>query len=297
MRELELPDLTTLTSDQKDERYITQSSFKEGFSLRNNFMAGVTLGIAMSLFGYSLQAFAGYKEMDVSNGGAIKGKVTFKGLLPSDAVEKIAIVKNIEVCDTNHNGVREVHWIDVKGDALRNAFVFIDGIDEGKKWLPPPPVNGKNENKYVIEQKTCRFTVWAEVVRPGPVTIRNSDMGVLHNINTREIINAESDSPVMKVLFNFGQPEVGDIEKEIKPRRAPFIGINCEAHNFMFGYRLALEHPYAVVVGDDGTFSLADVPPGTYTVKAWHPRLGFKEGKVTVTAKGAATVNFEFSKK
>jgi hypothetical protein len=96
-------------------------------------------------------------------------------------------------------------------------------------------------------------------------------------------------------MFNFGQPDPGDIEQTIKPRRSSFIAMNCEAHNFMFGFMMAPIHPYAVVVGEDGSYSLDDVPPGTYTVKAWHPRFGIKESEVTVTEGAAAEAGFTFS--
>lgn len=236
---------------------------------------------------------AKYKAGAVSNGGSVKGKVSFKGALPKDAIDKIAITKNPEVCDKDpkNPGYREVVWVDVKDGALRGAFVFIDKIKSGKAW--PKPKAGK----YIIEQKGCRFRPWAEVVKPGKVTIRHSDgEGVLHNINTREMIGVEKGRVVKRTMFNFGQPDPGDIVKKIKPRRSVFIAINCEAHNFMFGFRMAPKHPYAVVVNEDGTYSLDDVPPGTYTVKAWHPRFGIKKSKVTVAAKGTAKANFAFSK-
>jgi hypothetical protein len=248
------------------------------------FVFVVLLSLLFLASGWNVHA---YEAAKVDNGGTVKGKVTFKGSLPVDAVEKITITKNTDVCGT---GTREVVWVDVKGNALRGAFVFIDGIAKGKDWSKP------KDGKYLINQKDCRFVPWVQVVKPGNITIRNSDKGVLHNINTREMINVESGMPVKKVIFNFGQPDPGDIEKELKPRRAPFISINCEAHNFMFGFMMAPEHPYAEVVGEDGSFTIKDVPPGSYTVKAWHPRFGLKEGKVTVAAKGAADVNFEFSK-
>lgn len=254
---------------------------KLGF-LRN---AVALVAISMTVL-YAGMASAAYKEAAVSNGGAVKGKVTFKGALPSDAVEQVIINKNPEVCG---QGYREVVWVDVKDKALRGTFVFIEGIAEGKPWSKP------EGGKYVIEQKGCRFTPWAQVVRPGNVTIRNSDKGVLHNINTREMIGVEKGSVVKKVMFNFGQPDPGDIEKDLKPRRSPFISINCEAHNFMFGFMMAPEHPYAEVVGQDGSFAIKDIPPGSYTVKAWHPRFGLKEAKLTVPAKGTVEANFEFS--
>lgn len=233
-------------------------------------------------------AAAKYTGGTVANGGSIKGKLTFKGAVPKDAVENILITKNPDVCG---KGEREVIWIDVKNGALRGAFVFIEKIKKGKKW--GKPVGGE----YLVNQKGCRFRPWAQVVRPGPIIIRNSDPGVLHNINTREMIGVEKGRVVKRTLFNFGQPDPGDIKQKLKPRRSNYISINCEAHNFMFGYMMAPPHPYAVVVGDDGSFSIGNVPPGKYTLKAWHPVLGVQKSKITVKGGGATEANFAFAAK
>jgi hypothetical protein len=62
-----------------------------------------------------------YTEVEVANGGSITGKVTFDGPLPDDAIERILITKNPDVCGT---GEREVVWVDVKDGALRGTFVL-----------------------------------------------------------------------------------------------------------------------------------------------------------------------------
>lgn len=233
---------------------------------------------------------AGYKEVSVNGGGSINGKLSFEGALPEDAIEKIGINKNPDVCDVDGTGYREVVWVDVKDGALRGAFVFIDKIAEGKKWSEP------EGGHYVILQKGCRFRPWAQVIKPGPIIIRHDDPGtVLHNINTREMIGVEKGRVVKRTLFNFGQPETGDIKKKLKPRRSAFIAMNCEAHNFMFGFMMAPKHPYAVVVNEDGSYSIDNVPPGTYTVKAWHPRFGVKKIELTVPENGTAEADFTFS--
>ncbi len=252
-------------------------------------ISALALGMAMSL---SLVASVDaakrgkYKEVEVTDGATIAGKVSFEGALPFDAIENIKITKNNDVCG---DGDREVVWVDVKDGALRGAFVFISKIKEGKKWAKP------EMGTYLVNQKGCRFRPWAQVVRPGPIIIRNSDAGVLHNINARELIGVEKGRVVKKTLFNFGQPDPGDINDKIKPRRSSYIGINCEAHNFMFGFMMAPTHPYATVVGEDGSFSIDNLPPGKYTLKAWHPRYGIKKSKIKVEASGALEVNFAFS--
>lgn len=244
---------------------------------------------------------AAYDEVDVANGGSIKGKVTFEGALPEDAVEHLPIHINQNVCGV---GPRKVVWVDVEEGALRGAFVFIDKIEEGKKW--PEPEGGA----YVIDQKGCHFRPWAQVVRFGsPIIIRNRDAGVYHNINARELMGVEKGQHVKSItfdhsrgrdvkrtLFNHGQPHLGEIDEKIKPSRSPYIGLSCEAHLFMFGFLIAPKHPYAVVVKENGSYTIDGVPPGTYTVKAWHPRLGLKRTKLTVPAGAEVEANFVFSR-
>lgn len=226
-----------------------------------------------------------YKVIDVANGAKVSGKVMFEGPLPDDATESILITKDQNICGT---GDREIVWVDVKDGALRGSFVFLDKIKEGKDWAAP------KGGVYLIDQKGCRFTPWAQVVKPGDITIRNSDEGVLHNINTREMIGVEKGRVVKRGIFNFGQPDPGELVQELKTRRAPYIGINCEAHNFMFGFMMAPSHPYAVVVGEDGSYSLDGIPAGKYTIKAWHPRYGIQKSKITVEAGGSLEQSFTF---
>jgi len=251
-------------------------------------VTAVGLNLTTGISTDSQAAKAKYKAGAVSNGGSISGKVTFSGTVPAEGVEKILITKNPDVCG---KGEREVVWIDVKDGALRGTFVFIHKIKAGKKWDKPKGGN------YLINQKGCRFRPWAQVIQPGPVIIRNSDKGVLHNINTREMIGVEKKRVVKRTVFNFGQPDPGDIKQDLNPRRSPYISINCEAHNFMFGFMMAPKNPYAVVVKDDGTYSLDNVPAGKYTVKAWHPRLGVIKSKITVKGGGKAAANFSFKAK
>jgi len=253
-----------------------------------SLLAGLAIAAlaAIGLAGSGNAADPEYVEVEVADGGSITGRVSFEGALPTGAVEQIQITKNNDVCG---DGNREVVWIDVADGALRGTFVFLDRVTEGKPWAKP------EFGEYVVLQKDCRFTPWAQVMRPGPVIIRNDDAGVLHNINAREMIGVEKGHVVKKTLFNFGQPDVGAITDKVEPRRSQYVAINCEAHNFMFGFIMAPTHPYAVVVGDDGSYSLDGVPPGTYTLKAWHPTLGLQETEVTVAAQGAATADFVFT--
>ena len=240
------------------------------------------LVVGLSLL--SMPAYGAYREVTVSKGGVVKGRVTFKGQLPPNAVQKFTITKDKNVCGV---GQRTVRWIDVDDGALRGVVVYIEGVKRGKPW--PKKV-------FTIDQKGCRFEPWIQVIRNGAtVIVRNSDP-VMHNINAKEMILLRGGRMVKRTIFNFAQSRPGEVKKRVRTRRSPFIAINCEAHNFMFAWIFAASNPYATVVGDDGSFRIDNIPPGTYTIKAWHPRLGTRATKVTIPEGGTVKVDFTFTK-
>ena len=244
-------------------------------------LAGVILmAAAIPVF-----ARAEYREVEIEDAGSITGKVSFRGALPDDAVEDFPVSGKWPGCGI---GYRKVVEIDAEGGALRGVFVLLEGISAGKKWP-------EGSATAALDQKKCEFVPTRQIVRSGAtMTIRNSDTGVLHNVNMREIVQVSSGREVRRMMFNIAQPVVGEVEQKIKPRKSPFLSVGCDLHNFMVAHVLAPEHPYAALVGDDGTFLLDTVPAGEHSVVAWHPRLGKKRMSVTLPAGGAVEVEFAF---
>jgi hypothetical protein len=48
------------------------------------------------------------------------------------------------------------------------------------------------------------------------------------------------------------------------------IAVTCDTHAHMRAYILSYAHPYFAVTDVDGRFEIDQVPPGSYTLKAWH---------------------------
>jgi len=125
-----------------------------------------------------------------------------------------------------------------------------------------------------------------QVVEVGqPLQIKNSD-ATLHNVHAMPNVNGQ---------FNEGQPVQGMVstKKFDKPEIQPFR-IKCDVHGWMKSFMAVLPHPYHSVSQMNGSFTIGNLPPGTYTLTAWHEKYGTQEQQVTVGAKESKAVTFTF---
>ena len=227
---------------------------------------------------WTVQA-AGYTVAEVSNGGSISGKVSFAGKDPDPVA--YAITKDPDTCGT---GDRMIDFVKINNGALTDVVVYLDKVKSGK------PFPNAEAGKGNLDQKGCEFHPFLQVMHnDGELSILNSDP-VSHNIHTYEIIGKAK-----KTVINISQPDQGSlIKKKIKLRRGTTMKVECDQHDFMHSYIYVAKNPYYAGVGADGTFTIDNIPPGNYTVKAWHGKLGEKKSKVTVAGGKTAAANFEF---
>lgn len=220
-----------------------------------------------------------YEVLDVQDGGSIEGAVTLTGT--PRPPRKLLITKDPEVCGSGERVTEDVGVTD--GGGLRNVVVYLEGIEQGKAW-------GDTPSKPVLDQRGCRFLPDIAIIPKGQeLAITNSDP-VPHNIHAYEVIGRARRS-----LFNIAQPQPSTITKSINPRQAPMVKVECDIHNFMEGWVFVAQTPYTMLVNAEGQFVLSGVPPGSYTLKAWHPTLGTQETHVQVEAGKTNTTSFEFS--
>jgi hypothetical protein len=231
------------------------------------------LGAAVVVLAVAGEA-VGYEAGTVSNGGSITGKVVFNGTVP--AKRKIVPTKDREVCGS---GVREVDQITVGPDkAVADSIVFLKKVEKGKAWTKPPKTPE-------IDNVKCDFKPHVQAMPQGDIVVVNSDP-VLHN--TKSFFDK---TPV----FNLALPNQGQrITRAIK--RTGIMRVECDAHGWMLGWVYVADSPYYAVTAKDGAFNITDVPPGSYTLVAWHEYTGPVEVPVTVKAKEASTVTAELKK-
>ncbi len=244
----------------------------------NAFTRGLVCAIALVGLTTTVQA-AKYKEIKVSNGGKIVGKVSAGATKATS--KSYTISKDPKICGT---GSRQVLFVRINGDAVLDAVVFLYKVKEGK----PMP---KGLAAIAINQQKCQFHPYLSVMsNGGKLTAKNSDH-TLHNIHTYELIGR-----ARRTVFNVSQPTAGDtVTKKIKLRKGAGMKIECDAHDFMHGFVFVARNPYYSVVNDKGEFEITDVPPGKYEIRVWHGLLGEKKGgSVEVSAKGTAKVKLSF---
>jgi len=217
------------------------------------------------------------QKVDTANAGKVSGTIAFEGTAPKNE----AIKMNADpVCIREAKGpqFQETYVVGGDGKTLGNVFVYVkDGLGNYVFDSPTEPAR--------IDQKECRYHPHVFGMRVGqPLEIINSDP-TLHNIHAMPKSNSEFNNgqPIqgMKMTHTFDKPEV-------------MVPFKCDVHGWMNAYVGVLPHPYFAVTKDDGKFELANLPPGTYTIEAWHEKLGPMTQSVTLGQKETKEITFSF---
>jgi hypothetical protein len=260
----------------------------------------VMLSVVLWLGAGSLQA---YEVADVPQGGTITGLVTLTGPEPAPKAYNLVTFPDPEYCGriSNGNGWRLLRDFTVDKtdghDGLKDVVVFLEGIEAGKPFGLSVPR---------VEARDCQFMPFVTVVRDHhAVEVVNMDP-VMHDVQAYET----SYELGARVLFNSPLPmnphhQRGNLHAthrhlpgksmlepvRLSKGRRIFV-MQCGFHAFMESWAIAVSNPYYDITGPSGTFTIENIPPGTYRLVAWHPQTGpLQQQMVTVDPNGLTRVS------
>jgi hypothetical protein len=228
--------------------------------------AGVLAVLAASAI-----AFAG------PSGGSVSGKVTYEG---TPARQKPIDMSKEPSCAAQHaTPITTETVVTGPGNTLENVVVYVSA---GAPDDATPPAQAAS-----ITQKGCQYIPHVvPMVVNQELKVINADQ-TSHNIHPLAKVNRE---------WNKSQPPGTPpfTEKFDKPE---FIPVKCNIHPWMHSSFVVLKNSHYSVSGGDGGFTLANLPPGKYTVTAWHESYGEQTQDVTISGSETKTVNFVFKAK
>jgi len=257
---------------------------------RNYFGSGGVLGRAkfwrdalrlrqIVLVGVGFLGAAGWTTGGPEVGG-ISGNVTFTGTAPR--MQAIDMSKEYNCAKEYAGGATPTSETVVVGkeNELRNVVVFVfAGPAEANRTAGAAPA--------VMTQKGCRYAPHVVAVQAGKeVKITTSD-NAPHNV----YLAAKVNRPANLMQTAGGAPIQ---QKFDKPE---FIPVKCNIHPWMRGIVAVVATPHYAVTGKDGEFKLPNLPPGKYTIKAWHETLGEQTQEVTIDGTETKIIEFVFKAK
>ncbi|MBI1821245.1 MAG: carboxypeptidase regulatory-like domain-containing protein [Nitrospirae bacterium] len=224
-----------------------------------------------------------YQEINVAEGGTITGRAVLKGPIPPPRVFHLALYPFGPFCkkvDSDGKGNRLLDEFKVgKNGGFQNVVIMVTGVKEGKPFPQP---------KGEIETVDCVFSPFVSVVKNHQkVKVTNKDP-IFHNL---QVYQSEKGKIILNSPLNINTTESGVLNFEPGKKISQWI---CGMHEFMQNWAFVIDNPYYAISGEEGRFSIESLPPGKYTVIAWHPHMKIVSREITVKANAMTSVNFEF---
>lgn len=209
--------------------------------------------------------------------GYVTGTVSLTGTPPGP--KKIDMSADPVCAQSNRHPLTE--GIVAKGGRLANVLIYVKtgAALEGLSFEAPA-------TNVVLDQRGCRFIPHLLGLRVNQtLEIRNSDR-TTHNVHATPRIspdwNMSQSAGAEPLLVHFARSEV-------------VIPIKCNQHPWMKAYVGVFAHPFFAVSDKRGAFRIEGLPPGDYTIAAWHEEFGEKTFQVTIKAGAEETLRIRFS--
>lgn len=216
------------------------------------------------------------RPVDAATAGSVGGAVKLDGAPPR--MRPINMAAEPACARVHTTPATTQHVLVGTAGALQNVVVYLKG-DFSQYAFDPA------SSPVMLDQKGCLYSPHVFALRVGqPVHVMNSDQ-TTHNVHPIPVNNRE---------WNESQPPGAGAIMQSFAREEVAVPVKCNVHPWMNSYIAVVSHPYFQVTGQDGSFSLKNVPPGTYTLTAWHELYGANEQSITIGASEAKSVNITF---
>jgi plastocyanin len=166
----------------------------------------------------------------------------------------------------------------VNYDEMRDFVVYIDGPVGPKSGAPLKPAEVETKR---ISQKGAVFEPHVLPIMVGTIVDWPNNDDILHNV------------------FSFSEAKPFDLDlykapvvKHVTFDKPGRVDVFCSIHTRMSCVVLVLENPYFAKTNARGLYTITNVPPGTYTLKAWHERLPPQSRQATVPETGELKEDF-----
>ena len=207
-------------------------------------------------------------------GSTVSGKVSYEGSPPK--MKPIEITSDPWCARVYKNMPPPLaeNVVTGSGHSLQNVVVYVSA---------GAPDDAAPSTVAVLTQKGCRYIPHVLALQVNQELIIKNEDGTAHNIH-----------PLPKLNRQWNKTQGQRFPLSEKFDKAEMIPVKCNYHPWMHATFAVLKNSHYAVTGDGGTFSLANLPPGTYTVTAWHESYGDQSQEVTISGNETKTVNFVF---
>jgi len=205
--------------------------------------------------------------------GNISVNIRYKGTPPT--LQAFGVTKDEEVCGKT---VPNESLIIGPNEGIKNAMVYLNGVKGETK-----------ERKFTLKNEKCRFSPHVGFAPKGGEFVISNDDLCLHNVHAY-IIKGKTK----RTGFNTAIPNKGDqITNERVLRNPGLIKVQCDAHEWMSAWIIAIDHPYFAVTDENGKAEINNVPDGEHEIVVFHETLGEYTKKIKVEAGKITTVEFK----